>query len=108
MLNLAALHTSGDGIEKDEKQAAAWLLRAAELGDGLAQAKLGVVYRAGDGVRRDLVKAHMWLSLSDNEGADEWRELVERQLSPYEQGKSKKLVREWKRAHDAAAANTAP
>jgi len=43
----------GDGVPRDEREAAAWLMAACERGHGQSCADLGALYAAGRGVRQD-------------------------------------------------------
>jgi TPR repeat protein len=75
-----------------------WYRKAAEQGNGLGQVNLGIGYFKGQGVNRDLVAAHMWFTLSDADGADQWRKTAEAKLSRSELEKSRKLLEEWQAA----------
>ena len=46
--------TSGQGLRKNDEMARQWLDRAADLGNGLAMANLGILYRDGLGGERNL------------------------------------------------------
>ena len=48
---------SGIGLEQDDKVARLWLSRAADQGNGYAQANLAVLYRDGRGGDKDIDKA---------------------------------------------------
>ena len=100
-LNLGALYAEGRAIEKDDARAMEWFQKAAEQGNGLGQVNLGIGYFKGKGVIRDPVAAHMWFTLSDADGADEWRKAVEAKLSRDELEKSRKLVEKWREAHQS-------
>ncbi|WP_408517831.1 tetratricopeptide repeat protein [Paraburkholderia madseniana] len=47
-------------VPKDTVQAAAWHRRGAELGDVLAENRLGIDYQFGIGVPQDLTQAADW------------------------------------------------
>lgn len=70
--SLAGLYRDGRGVPRDDEQAAAWYLRAAEAGSWWAAFDLGMLYwgqsRATgekDGTPNDaLVRVHMWLGIA--------------------------------------------
>ncbi|KAG0259083.1 hypothetical protein DFQ27_004243 [Actinomortierella ambigua] len=58
---LAAMYESGDGgVEKDEKKAFTWYLRAAELGHSKAMLLVGDMYSTGRGTGYNNVEAAKW------------------------------------------------
>jgi TPR repeat protein len=61
---LGMMFLLGDGVEVDDRQAAAWLLRAAEQGHADAQNELGAIHEFGRGVPRDDVQAQAWYALA--------------------------------------------
>jgi TPR repeat protein len=48
------------GAPKDPVQAAAWHRKAAEMGDAVAEGRLGMDYQLGVGVRQDSAQAAYW------------------------------------------------
>lgn len=58
------MHDRGQGVPKDDAQAAKWYGQAAERGHPFAQNNLGVLYKNGRGVPKDPVAAYMWFSLA--------------------------------------------
>jgi len=68
---LAWLYLHGDsGLPRDERQAATWLLRAAEQGLVTAQYSLSWFYRDGTGVAKDPREAFAWLRRAAESGLD--------------------------------------
>ncbi len=65
---LAHLYATGQGVPKDDEQAAHWYQRAAEQGDAAAQLSLGVRHAHGRGVPRDLERAIYWVRKSAEQG----------------------------------------
>jgi uncharacterized protein len=62
---LGAMYWSGEGVQRDHKEAAKWYLRAAEKGYARAQNDIGFMYGFGEGVPpKDNVQAFKWLSLA--------------------------------------------
>ena len=51
------MYLSGDGVEKDEKEAASWIGKAADQGHPYATFKMGELYDKGIGVAKDEGKA---------------------------------------------------
>lgn len=58
---LSGCYERGEGTVKNDLAALQYLLRAAELGDAGAQARLGERYLEGDGVMEDMEEARQWL-----------------------------------------------
>jgi TPR repeat protein len=61
-------YLSGDGIPKDEHEAATWIARAAEAGDPTAQSWLGTLYQHGRGVTADPAVAFSWFEKAAQQG----------------------------------------
>ncbi|MEM7778727.1 MAG: caspase family protein, partial [Pseudomonadota bacterium] len=62
--------TSGYGLRQNEAMAREWLDRAADRGNGLAMANLGILYRDGRGGDRDLAKARSLLTVAVTLGVE--------------------------------------
>ena len=58
----------GEGVEKDEKQAANWLTKAAEQENANAQNNLGVCYQKGLGVKVNMKLAVEWYTKAAEQG----------------------------------------
>ena len=66
---------NGSGIEKDEKAAAQFFIRAAWRNSAVAQNRLARMYAAGRGVRQDDVEAMKWHIIARGNGdKDDWLE----------------------------------
>jgi TPR repeat protein len=66
---------SGNGVPKDDVEAAKWYGKAAEQGDASAQFNLGMMYAKGEGVPKDNVEAVEWVRKAAEQGlenAKEW------------------------------------
>ncbi len=61
---------SGNGLHEDAEIARLWFDRAADKGNGLAMANLGVLYRDGLGGPRDLPKARSLLTIAVTLGVE--------------------------------------
>jgi uncharacterized protein len=58
--NLGLMYEKGIGVNKDEKEAVVWYLKAALQGNAYAQYNLAVLYENGHGVNVDFAQAHQW------------------------------------------------
>ena len=65
---LAGLYTFGDGVAKDDAEAARWYRKAAERGHVFAQFMLGGMYASGEGVRMDDGEAVLWWRKAAEQG----------------------------------------
>lgn len=61
-------YTTGEGVGKDEYQAAAWFRKAAEQGLASAQYNLGVAYAEGNGLVKDEAQAVAWFRKAAEQG----------------------------------------
>ena len=68
---------NGRGVERDEREAARWYRRAADLYHPDAQIQLGICYRDGLGVTRDPVEAYVLWDLAARRGSGEAAALKE-------------------------------
>jgi TPR repeat protein len=57
---LGELYSLGNGVARDDREAARWYQRAAASGHVAAQSKLGALYDEGRGVPQSLSKAMKW------------------------------------------------
>ena len=84
-LNLGLMYALGQGVLKDEAEAARWFRLAAEQGNAAAaQFNLGVMYANGERVLKDSVLAHMWCNIAGangHEAAREGRDHLERDMT---------------------------
>jgi Sel1 repeat len=67
-LALAKAYYLGDGVVKDETQAAQWWEKAAEHGDAAAQMNLGIAYSQGAGVPKNYAAALRWYTKAADQG----------------------------------------
>jgi len=65
---LAQVYAVGDGVAKNEKEAAKWLARAAQHGDAESQYELGIALRDGRGIVQDDAGAFAWLQKAADVG----------------------------------------
>jgi uncharacterized protein len=101
-LRLASIYFwGGHGVPQDPAQAALWYRKAADQGNALAQAHLGLTYEHGYGVPRDPVIARMWLNLAVSRApslssAVKLRKEVAAKMTPAQVAEAKRLAEEWK------------
>lgn len=62
--NVGILYENGEGVARDDNEAARLYRLASTKGHADAQLNLGLMYEQGRGVAQDRVRAHMWFSLS--------------------------------------------
>lgn len=65
---LGSLYAYGEGVERDDRQAAHWFRLAAEGGSAQAQYNLGILYEKGWGVEQSNDKARKWYRQATNNG----------------------------------------
>jgi TPR repeat protein len=65
--DLGMMYRQGNGVPKDQREAAKWIRAAAELGYANAQSVLGDMYRFGSGVSSSFKEAQKWKRLGHSE-----------------------------------------
>ena len=101
-LALGERYAQGDGVTKDEGEAAKWYLLAADQGDLSAQLQLGVLYEYGRGVAKDFTQAYKWYALSAAATRNpKWqaiknRDYITTKMTPAELAEAQKLVQAWR------------
>ena len=68
MNGIGSMYEYGEGVARDERQAAAWYRRAADKGYATAMYNLGVMYARGKGVARDDAQAIQWYRRAADKG----------------------------------------
>jgi TPR repeat protein len=68
MLALGTLYRTGQGVQKDLKQAAVYYRRGADAGDAEAAHNLASMYIDGDGVPKDMNAAKTWYTKAAERG----------------------------------------
>jgi TPR repeat protein len=61
-------YSTGLGVPQDRVQSVAWLRKAADQGEAVAQCNLGQAYYTGQGVTQDYVQAEAWLRKAAEQG----------------------------------------
>lgn len=106
--SLGYMYYSGQGVPQSSRYAADWFYRAANQGESTAQSYLSLMHFYADGVSHSLELALMWCELalaSGNILAMEWRQGIIERMTPAQQENAWRLIAEWYRIHDKAAAN---
>jgi uncharacterized protein len=65
---LGAMYARGQGVARDDAEAANWYRRAAEQGFAYAQYNLGFMYDVGQGIPQDSAEALNWYRLAADQG----------------------------------------
>lgn len=104
---LGAMHASGEGVAKDDAQAAAWYRKAADQGDARAQFSLGWMYSLGQGVPKDVAAALMWCGLAairatgkDQKTYAAGRDFIARTSTADQVAEAQRLVKAWQVAFE--------
>jgi uncharacterized protein len=71
-------YEKGDGVDRNEEQAARWYATAAAAGDSRAQKNLGHMFEMGKGVREDWAEAAKWYAKSAEQGDAEGQDALGR------------------------------
>jgi len=66
--NLGFMYDKGQGVPKDDTEAAKWFRKAAERGNAFAQVNLGFRYAKGQGVPKDDTEAVKWFRKAAEQG----------------------------------------
>ena len=66
--NLGLMYEKGIGVNKDEKEAVVWYLKAALQGNSYAQYNLAVLYENGRGGDVNFAQAHQWYRKAAEQG----------------------------------------
>lgn len=100
-VNIAFMYYCGMHVEKNQKTAAEWYLKAAQQNNATAQFSLGTQYENGEGVTKNPEEAYFWYSLAEKQGdkdAQRLRRELELTLSKDQVTTQKKRVTDWKPA----------
>jgi len=95
---LGACYATGEGVLKDDVEAAKWYRKAADQGYDKAEYFLGICYAEGQGVPKDYVEAYKWLNLAGQtrEDARKVRDEVASRMTPQQIAEAQKLSADWK------------
>ena len=82
--NLGISYAEGEGVPKDQAEAALWYRKAADQGDTVAQSNLAFMYVKGEGVPKDAAEAYAWYNLASisDDAARNRRDELENILTP--------------------------
>jgi len=94
---LALAYLKGFGVRQDERQAAKWLKKSANLGDPRAQAVLSDLYFRGAGLQRDYVRAYTWARIAADQlgGQDERLAFLRQRMTRSELEDANRRVQTW-------------
>lgn len=82
-LGLGKLYARGLGVQKDEKKALLYFMKAAEQANKQAQYEIARAYEKGRGVNQDIDKAQQWYAISAAQGYQQAQESLSRLNSDY-------------------------
>jgi hypothetical protein len=108
---LGEIYGSGEGVSRDEAEAARWFRKGAEEGNVDAQEDIGMIYAYGVGIPEDDAEAYFWLNLasatwvgSSNGKArlKEERDIVGTKLPPEKRLEIQERCRKWVESHPQA------
>src|SRR5215475_12604318 len=68
LAGIGFMYHRGMGVRADDREAATWLLRAAERGQAEGQLMLGILFYYGRGVPQSYVQAYAWCELAETNG----------------------------------------
>lgn len=68
---LGMMYANGQGVERDEREAAKWFTNAAKQGVSQAQFRVAEMYEQGRGVPRDYESAYAWYAVAAKLGNKE-------------------------------------
>jgi TPR repeat protein len=91
------MYFNGNGVPKDDAEAARWFRLAAEQGRADTQSNLGLMYANGQGVPQDYVLAHMWFNLAaaqGNEDGKKNRDIVAKRMTSEQIAEAQRMARE--------------
>jgi len=91
------MHTNGNGVPEDDKEAVKWWRKAAAQADSIAQFSLGFAYYWGEGVPEDYIQAYAWLNISAANGSSlskEWKAKVAEEMTKEQIAEAQDLSRE--------------
>ena len=96
---LGLMYERGQGVTQDYKEAEKWFRLSAEQEIAQAQFNMGGIYYIGQGVPRDQVLAYIWMNIASSNGnknAIQFRNLLEKKMSPQQIEEAQRLTRNWK------------
>jgi TPR repeat protein/putative methionine-R-sulfoxide reductase with GAF domain len=103
---LGLRYATGDGVPRDEKEAAEWFTSAAEHGSVVAQSKLGQLYWSGRGVPASLNQAYFWTVLAragGQEGSKTLAPIMASRMSGAQRAAIEQQAADWYRDHEPNA-----
>ena len=112
---LGTAYLEGQGVDKNDWEAAYWFQRAADQGHAKAMTSLGIMYCLGRGVPKDAVEGCKWLIVASRRGhapAKKSLETAKVKLTPDELVSAEQyaddFIRQWDDEVATQQANEAP
>ena len=102
MHNLGLAYDFGNGVQRSDKLALFWYLKAARKLFTKSLYRLGIKHDNGEGVTRNEVTAYMFLLLAASDGTPGFvrsRDQVGKHLTQNQRQTARQLAAEWVRAH---------
>ena len=96
---LGNMYQKGQGVTKNQPEAAKWFRQAADRGHGEAQYVLALMHIRGEGVSQDNVRAHFWFSVSSAGGytkAGAGQRALAKKMSRTQIATAQALAAKWK------------
>ncbi|MGA7907112.1 MAG: GAF domain-containing protein, partial [Candidatus Sulfotelmatobacter sp.] len=103
---LGLRYATGDGVRRDEKEAARWFISAAEHGNVAAQSKLGQLYWSGRGVPASLNQAYFWTVLAraaGQEGSKTLAPMMASRMTSAQRAAIEQQAADWYSQHEPGA-----
>jgi GAF domain-containing protein len=107
---LGLRYASGEGVNRDDKEAAVWFTKAAENGNVKAQVALATRYWAGRGVTPSLSQAYFWAVLaraSGDKDSKSFAEILAARLTHAQAAAIEQKAEIWYEQHESQAKPTA-
>lgn len=102
---LGLRYATGDGVIRDEKEAARWFTSAAEHGNVAAQSKLGQLYWVGRGVPTNLNQAYFWTVLAraaGQEGSKTLAPMMASRMTSSQRAAIEREAADWYSRHESS------
>jgi len=106
---LGLRYATGDGVKRDEKEAAHWFTNAAEHGNVAAQSKLGQLYWTARGVPGSLNQAYFWTVLAragGDKGSKAIAPIMASKMTPAQAQAIEGQAADWYSQHESSAKPT--
>ena len=65
------MYEQGQGVSKDDRKEAEWLLKATKQGDAYSQSFPSAIYETAEAGFQDFGEAHMWFNIASAQGNED-------------------------------------